>query len=166
MFISKKAVIAGVSTLVLVGGGAALAYFESGGTGSTTLDVGRVGSNALLLSVADEQFEELYPGKTIRVPIYAENTNDTQVSVVSIGVDDVTVTPRNERRTCEADANFDVTAAARTNPTPVPGDTGGVRVGTLTVEMIETGVNQNDCRGATVDVDLITPAVDDEAAPE
>jgi hypothetical protein len=161
MFISRKAVIAGVSTLVLVGGGAALAYFTTTGTGQGTATVASVDDGQIELDFDDLALTGLYPGAPAKTtPITAENRSSSELTVENVVL---TTVNNNKAPACDNDwFDVDVTPAAE----PVAIAAGATEsVGTVSVQLMnEATVNQDACQGATLTIDLATG--DDEGDDE
>jgi hypothetical protein len=151
MFISKKAVIAGVSTLVLVGGGAALALFTTSGSGTESVRTAAIKEGALTLSV-DTSDMLLIPGNDGVLNIQGRNTdNDVPLTVTSIAplaVGDVEFEGGTEvdGETCGPE---DFTSRITTRPDNYLAPGGGTdKVGELEWTMLkDVG---NECQGVKI----------------
>jgi hypothetical protein len=153
MFISRKAVIAGVSTLVLVGGAAAYAVFTTQGEGEVTTTVSSIDDDSFAVT-AELPEDRLYPGVTIEVPITAsyDENQSVPLTVKNFSGTELDVEPV-EGGDCAADL---FTFKAESNGNVVrPGATDR-RVGTLEVTLKNSA--DNGCQGADVTVALVANA--------
>jgi hypothetical protein len=163
-FMNKKVAAIGLAAGLVLGlTGAAVAYFTTSGSGTGTVTVGTAGT----FSVAEGTVtgDALTPGgATDTVPYTvtnhsegAENLATVTVSVSADGSTPWSVT--NSNGTCSA-ADFsingapagqsvaDISAAA-----DIPGTTAGpganTSSGSVTIQMVDTNLNQDGCQGLT-----------------
>lgn len=157
MFISKKAVIAGVSTLVLVGGAGALAGYSTLGRGTETITSATLDRTAITLK-ADLSKVALYPGVTAQVPIRARNTDrDVSLMITSIDkVPDADIDIVDPDDNCPREIDGEPTFGASTTSKPIPDVVIAPReseiVGYLTVDMLEAA--PDECQGVTLTIEL------------
>jgi hypothetical protein len=160
MFISRKAVIAGVSTLVLVGGGAALAYFTSQGVGQGTATVADVpDTDVITLAFDGAAISPLYPGGQARTtPITAQHAGSGSLTVENVVLGAVS----NNKPGCDMDW-FEVQVTSDGRVAVAPGSP--VPVGTLSVRLKESGTNQDACQGAALNISVNTAGPAPTATP-
>jgi len=152
-------IIATSVAAVLIGGGVAVAYWTSSGTGSGSAPVGT--TTALTISTATTTDNSvtpavahpLYPGAS--TPIYFTVTNSDASAVnltdVAVTVASVTQTQPSTVGTCQP-GDFTVN---HNPPAALVTVAGGATVtqsafGSYALVMTNTGVSQDACKGATV----------------
>jgi hypothetical protein len=159
MFISKKAVIAGVSTLVLVGGGAALALFTTQATTTETVRVAEVADDDLTLD-ADLSSLVLYPGVTRNdIVIKARNDNpDVSFEIESFRpINNAQIEVVDAAGACAKD-NFTIVASeGGYDGAVVRPYVGATDVGLLSIAMDEEA--GNGCQGASLEITIRANAV-------
>lgn len=158
MFISKKAVIAGVSTLVLVGGGAALALFTTQATTTETIEVADVEDGDLTLE-ADLASLVLYPGVTRdNILINAMNANpDVPFEIESFrSINNAQIDVLNAAGPCAKD-NFEIVASKAGYDGVAVAPNAEATVGLLSITMSEEA--GNGCQGASLDITIRANAV-------
>jgi hypothetical protein len=163
--LKKRRVIAAltvVGALALAGG--AFAYFTSSGTGTGSVSVGSAGAWSLTSGTATGP--ALAPDPAVgganveSIPYTVKNTGSGSESLSQVVVSVLTGTGAawsSQTQTappCTA-ADFSVDGAAPGSPavdTHLAGDlaSGQSKTGTVTVELIDNGQNQNNCEGVSV----------------
>ncbi len=147
---SKKVLALGVAATVLTGG-VAYAYWTGSGAGTSTA-VTSSGTIALTVNQAD--LTPMYPGGAAQTLSGTfGNTNAAPVYVTSVTVSITSVTGANGAAIdgCTA-ADYSLTGAAMTVGAQVPvGNPMGSWSG-ATIQLPNTGVNQDACKGATVNL--------------
>lgn len=139
----KKAVVLGGVTAVVLTGGVAFAYWTSTGEGTGTATTGT--STDWVVTVDDVSLADLTPdGPTDTVTFHVTNDN-SGVQRLQSTVASVTGTSDPG---CTA-ADFDVSATTIAYGDIAAGDTVD---GTFTIQMVDTGANQDACKGVTVDL--------------
>ena len=139
----KKAVVLGGVTAVVLTGGVAFAYWTSTGEGTGTASTGT--STDWVVTVDDVSLADLTPdGPTDTVTFHVTNDN-SGVQRLQSTVASVTGTSDPG---CTA-ADFDVSATTIAYGDIAAGDTVD---GTFTIQMVDTGANQDACKGVTVDL--------------
>jgi hypothetical protein len=140
-----SAVVAGV----LVSSGVAFAYWTTSGTGTATAGVGTAGG----VTVAqDGSIGGLFPGmvtpETIDFTVSNATTTPLFVDNVVVSIASITDQSVTPGPVCVA-ADFTLV-----QPTWLDVDiaAGGTASGTATISMNNTGANQDDCQGATVNL--------------
>ncbi|GAA3684189.1 hypothetical protein GCM10022237_48470 [Nocardioides ginsengisoli] len=139
----KKVVVVGAASAVVLTGGVAFAYWTSTGEGTGSATTGT--STPWTVSVENVSLANLTPnGPTDTVHFSVKNDN-SGVQHLNGTVASVTGTSNPG---CTA-ADFDISAT-----TIAYGDVaaGATVNGTFTIQMIETGQNQNACKGVTVNL--------------
>ena len=162
-FRTKKVAAVVIATAIALGGaGAALAYFTSSGTGSGTATVGTAGSWTVGES-GTPSGGPLYPdaaigGANIQTDSYTvSNPNAGSQDLTSVVIEvspTFSVQDANLDPACTA-ADFSVGGQAvgtAWTDTSLHGDyiSGASETGTVTVELIDNGANQDSCEGQTV----------------
>ncbi len=154
MRFSKKALIAtGTGAVVAMAiGGLALAYWTTSGNGSGTATTGT--SSPFQVTVDSVNLSNLSPGgptDTLNFHVKNNNTGVQNLSAVAATVANADNSPWTSG-TCSA-ADFEVGT-----PAFVAGDiaSGATVSGTVTIKMIDTGIDQDDCK--TVSVPLYVAA--------
>lgn len=134
-------IAAAAAASLLVGGGVAFAFWTSSGTGSGSAVAGDT-SAVTLTAVAPPT--GLYPGgpaQTVQVKVANPDANDVKLANVAVTV---TGAPAG----CLVD-DFDVTTVD--TGIVVPGN-GSVTVDAATIALVNTALNQDKCKGATLDL--------------
>lgn len=140
---SRSGVIAGATVLALAaGGGVAYAYWTSNGTGTGTA---AAGSTAKVTFAQTGTITGLYPNgpaQDVIVKIANPDVSDVTLSTVGAAVQDTS------DGGCTA-SDFKVVDAGWNGV--IPGS--GSKTATIaTIQMIDTGLDQNSCKGATVNL--------------
>lgn len=148
----KRIIISIAAILTLVGGGVALAYWTSGGTGDGAATTGTAGTFDITV---DGPVGEIAPGnagETIDFHVFNNGTNTQHLSDVTATLADANGTPWLPDGGCLAsDYTVDMS-------TPAPaGDIapGGSVDGQVTVTLANTGENQDACQGQSVPVHFV-----------
>jgi hypothetical protein len=148
MRFSKKALVATGTGAVLAMaiGGLALAYWTTSGNGSGTATAGT--SSAFAVTVDSVNLSNLSPGgpiDTLNFHVKNNNTGVQNLSAVAAAVANTDNSPWTSG-TCSA-ADFLVGTPAFT-----AGDiaSGATVDGTVTIQMIDTGFNQDNCKSVSV----------------
>jgi hypothetical protein len=147
MRMTRKKLIAGIGTAVLVGGlaTAAFAYWTADGSGSGSSHA--AASNGALVLHASFPDGALYPGDTENVAFTADNAGD---QAVAVGTIHAVVTTDNVN--CDP-ADFTIADVAEGQN--IAANSSGVALangGTIT--MANTNVNQDACKGANITLTL------------
>lgn len=149
---SKKtfAIVASATAGVLLGGGVAVAYWTTSGTGTASATAGT--SSPVVISQTGPAITGMYPGMAgVAVPISINNPSSAaqQVSSVAVAVGTITGgTPTVADPSCDAS---DFTVASTFVPTVLaPGATAFPAV--ISIAMNETNVSQDACKNATVNL--------------
>jgi hypothetical protein len=144
---SRKAVVVGGTAAALIGAGVAYAYWTTSGTGSGSASTGTSSNFAVTTDPATGP--ALSPGSTNQqtVAFHVKN-NDSGVQrltnvVVSVKNSDGTAWTSG---TCSA-ADYQITQAT-VPPTDLA--SGATYSNSITIKMLDTGLNQDDCKGVTV----------------
>jgi hypothetical protein len=164
---TKKRVIAAVTAIAALALAAgAFAYFTSTGNGTGTASVGNA-SNWTVAESGTPTGGPLYPdaaigGANIQTDSYTVTNpgkgsqNLTQV-VISVAKSDGTAWSSQTDATKPACTKADFSVGAQTpgsawTDTSLAADftAGQAKIGTVTVEMIDNGLNQDNCQGVTV----------------
>lgn len=141
----KKAAVVGGVTAVVLTGGVAFAYWTSTGSGTGSATTGT--SSPWTVTVEDVALGDLTPGgPTDTVSFSVKNENSGVQRLVGT-VASVTGTSNPG---CTA-ADFDVSTTSITYGDVASGATVN---GTFTIQMVDTGVNQDACKGVTVDLEV------------
>lgn len=171
-FTAKQKLVAGLGAgaFVVAGGGAAYAYWSSTGTGSGSATVGSATNFTVgQLASPAPTGGPLYPDASIGVTGGHVQTNSYKVTnpgsgsenlnkvVISVAKSDGTAWSSQTDSTkpaCTA-SDFSVGGQAVNTPwtdTSLAGDytAGSSQTGTVTVELIDNGHNQDNCQGVTV----------------
>ncbi len=157
----KKIVIA-VTAIAALGGGSALAYWTQGGTGTGNATAGTTTGVTVHQDLAtDSSVGALYPGQG-PVPLSGTFTspNSGPVTVASVtatvtvlGVDPFT--PSVARPSCTA-SNFQI--AGTSGPYIVTASPVVTWSG-LTVELLNTALNQDNCKGRAITINYTANAL-------
>lgn len=153
---SRKRTIASLTVVAVLGiAGAAIAYFTTTGSGTGTAGVG---TSAALTITQTGAVSNLSPGAAAQPVAYTitnSSSGGQNLGIVSATVASVTPVGSN---TC-ATSNFTTTPATTAVGTIAGGATFTSTTATQpTVQMTETGTNQNGCQGATVNLTLTAAA--------
>ena len=169
-FINKKVAAIGLAAgLVLGGAGAAFAYFTSTGSGTGTATTGS--ATNWTVSVPSTTHTDLTPVSTIGTgpsdtlsySITNAGTGFQNLATATISVASVTAGPVSGPNACTAN-DFSVggelagvthvttigTDEAGTSPGPA-----GVYNGTVSLQLVDNGQNQDQCQGATVTLKVV-----------
>jgi hypothetical protein len=153
----RRLVVAGAALALAIGvASAAFAYFTTTGTGPGSATAG---SSTVLTIVQTNAITGLTPGGPAQPVAFTINNpspnGDQTLGVVSATVTSVTPTGANVCTT----ANFTTTAAGAVVGEILNGGTFTSTGATEpTVQMVETGANQDGCEGATVNLTLTAAA--------
>jgi hypothetical protein len=138
----KKALVAGIATVVVVGGaGVALAYWTSTGTGTGNATTGS--STAFTVAIDSTTLADLTPGgptDTVTFHVTNPSTGNQNFSNAIASVVDTS------NAGCTA-ADFSVTNTTAAYADLNPGQTVG---GSFKLQMIDRSANQDPCQNATV----------------
>ena len=169
----KKLAVSSLALVVaLVAGGAAFAYFTSGGTGTGSATIGS--ASPLAVSVGTPLGASLIPtafgdgnGVTDTVPFTVTNNGEGNVNLNSVIIE---VTPGFNYIDAAGDpactaADFSINGQAVGTPVTVTGinktlngssDTGNnVYTSSFTIQMVDNGANQDSCEGGSVPLTVI-----------
>ncbi|PRY67129.1 hypothetical protein B0I08_10722 [Glaciihabitans tibetensis] len=147
-FSKKTTVIAISAVLLLAGGGAAFAYWTTTGTGTGTA---AVGTNEAVTAVQTSVPVAMYPGnaaQTLSGNFTNPNDGPAYVATVTASIDSVTPGSATALGCTAADftlANPEMTVGADV----AAGTAVGAWTG-ATIQMINSGTNQDDCKDALV----------------
>ena len=145
----KKTVVLGTAVLVLVGGGSALAYWTTTGSGSgSATNAAANGTLTLSATFADG----LTPGASESVAYAASNPGTSSLFVGTI-TPTVAVDAAHDAAGCLA---TDFTATTVTSNTRVAAGATDVAVGSGSLSFADTAVNQDACKGATITLNLVS----------
>jgi hypothetical protein len=161
-FMSKKVAAIGLAAGITLGlGGAAFAYFTSSGTGSGSANVGQ----ATALSITGGNAAGLLPGATPTAVSYTmNNTSGTSENFGTVSIDPTSIAVTltgvglaahnaNNSLTCPS-SDFAVATSASAIGT-IPAGLYSSVVGTEpTIQLTETGTNENACQDATLSFTL------------
>jgi hypothetical protein len=149
MRITKKKLVATAAgaTVVLAGGGLALAYWTTAGSGSGSATTG--GSSPFAVAVAAPAGTALSPNGPIDHVVFTVTNNDAgyeKVNAATAAVANDDGSTWTAVSGCgAADYAIANVSLAATNLAP-----GASVSGSFDVQMVDTGVDQNACQGATV----------------
>jgi hypothetical protein len=157
-FIKSKKGIALLATLVVAAVAAvgAYAYFTSTGTGSGSASVGTSTTWAVTTDPAVLTNGPLTPGGPTETVAYHVKNNSTgfqKLQAVAISVANANGTDWTSVAGCsKSDFKIDAAAAGATQTdTPAVDLAPGAQYdGSITIQMVDTGSNQDGCKGATV----------------
>jgi len=141
----KKYLVAGTAVAVIASGGAAFAYWTSNGSGDGSATTGT--DTPWAVTVADVDLDNLTPAGPSDTVTFAIKNDGSGVQHLSSAVASVTGTSDPG---CTA-ADFSVSTTTVSAQDVAAGATVN---GSFTVQMIDTGVNQDDCKGVTVDLEV------------
>lgn len=139
----KKYLVAGTAVAVIASGGIAFAYWTSTGSGTGSATTGT--SSAWEVTVDDVNLADLTPGGPADTVGFSVKNNNSGVQSLASTTASVTGTSNPG---CTA-ADFEVSATTIAYGSVASGATVN---GTFTVKMIDTGVNQDACKGVTVNL--------------
>jgi hypothetical protein len=142
----KKYLVAGTAVAVAASGGIAFAYWTSTGSGNGSATTGT--STDWLVAVEDVSLGDLTPGgptdtvgfKVTNPGTGVQNLNGTVASVTGTSNPGCTAADFAVGTTSDLSGDF---AAGQT------------KVGSFTVQMVDTGVNQDACKNVTVDLEVV-----------
>ena len=138
-----------VVALLLVGAIAAVggyAFWTQSGSGSGSAAVGTTSSITVNQT---STISGLYPGGPAQA--LSGNFDNPNTSPVLVSTVSATVTGTSAGASCDA-SNFAITGSPTTVNASVPNGTGVGSWSGITVAMLETGVNQDACKNATVNI--------------
>ncbi len=149
--LSRRAAIAVVACAVAVAVtvGLAFAYWTAGGTGSGSASTGTAASVTVNQTVSPTG---LYPGGAAALSGNFNNPNSGSVYVAAVtaAVTAFSVQADNTKPAC-TQANFSITGTASVNAEIAAGNGVGSWSG-LTLNMSDTGTNQDNCKNITVPI--------------
>jgi hypothetical protein len=151
----KRAIVALTVVAALAVAGGAIAYFTAGGTGTGSASVGSA-SNVKVNQTSS--ISGLYPGATpVALSGNFDNTGSGPVNIGSVTavVSGVTALAGNDHATngkpdCTTN-DFEIGGTSN-NPGSIPTGTSVGAWNNLTVDMKETGANQDNCQGASIQI--------------
>ena len=148
-----RVLVAGaVLAFVLVGMGAAYAYWTTGGSGSGTAGTG---TSANVSVMQTSSAAGLYPGGSVALSGNFNNPNSGAVSVsgVTAAVHAFSTQSDAGKPAC-TDADFSITGTSNTPGSIAAGNGVGSWSG-LTLNMLNTGANQDNCKSlsGTIQID-------------
>jgi hypothetical protein len=151
-FTKKRAVVtAVVGSLVLSIG--AYAFFTSTGSGGGTASVATIAQ----VTISATSPTTLYPNGSSLVDVTIANPGNGPQRVGTVHLDSITSA---DKPSCITTANQDGAAFTMADiPVPEVIAGGGSITKQVWLTMNDTGVNQNTCAGATLDLHLSSPAV-------
>jgi hypothetical protein len=155
LFTRKSVVIPAVLAVVLAVGGIAYAYFTSSGSGSGSASVGSAGND---LVVTGTTAGNLYPGGpagTVSFTVANGSNFNQRLSNIHL----VSIAPDGAHASCATvlGTDFsmpDVPVGADGNI--APGATAQPIIETGSLSMLDSGVSQDGCQGATLTLTFIT----------
>lgn len=143
--LKKKSVVLVTAGLVLVGSGAAFAYWSANGSGSGSATAASSnGSATLHVSFASG----LTPGASTPVTYTGDNGGSSSLRVATI-TPTVSIDPTHVAAGCLAS---DFTATTVSSNTTLAAGASGVALGTGSLSFADTAVNQDSCKGATITI--------------
>ena len=155
--LNRRATKALTAVAVLAIAAVAYAFWSAAGDGTGTA---ATDSASGALTINGDALTGLAPGRTVALTGTIVNPNDYDVRVSSLQVDSIAVDAAHLGAGC-ALANYDFSASPVTVNTTLQESNGGATdevafPAGLTVTMLETGANQDACKGATITVDYST----------
>lgn len=150
MKIKKRFAVMVAALVALALGGLAFAYWTQGGTGSGTANAG---STSAITVHQTGSPTGLYPGgpsAALSGTFDNPNANAVHISSVTASIHTLNVQTDLTKPACTA-ADFAIGGTSGANVVPA-----GTGVGTwtgLTVSMVDNGLNQDNCKNATVIID-------------
>lgn len=153
----RLAIIATSTAAVLIGGGVAVAYWTSSGSGTGSAGVG----NTAALQVSGvAAVGTLYPGASTPVNFTVSNpdlNNAVQVNDVTVTVTGVNQVQPLTVGTCLA-SDFTVSHTAPLAPVTIAANSSANQgtFGGYLLNMANTSSNQDACKGATVNLSAVT----------
>jgi hypothetical protein len=150
-FFGKKRTLALAVVAVLAVAGAAIAYFSTTGSGTGTATVG---TNSALTLHATVSGDHLYPGDTTgdSVSFTADNPSSGVQHVNTIKLDSISVDSNHS--TCAHVLGTDFSMADVSANQDIPSGNGQAVTATGTLKMLDSGVNQDACKGAILTLNL------------
>jgi hypothetical protein len=132
------------AVVLVVGGGVAFAFWTSTGTGTGTAAAGTTANVGITQSSTITGLYPGGPGQSVSLVLANSNAADVTISSVTVSVDSTSAGG------CTA-ADFSVTDPDLTTPVVVPA--GGTSTVTGQISMLDrAGVNQDACKGATINL--------------
>ena len=153
----RTLVLLGVMVVAIAASIGAYAYWTTSGTGSGTATAGSDAG----VTVAGDPTNGLYPGSNVAVTTVVTNSSLTQAQYVSnlhvtLSIDSTHATAGCLAADFTYKANGDAVANTASNPHTSPLNSEIAASGTLSVPgkvfMADTGVNQDACKGATINL--------------
>ena len=158
IYSKKRALLGVVASLAIAA--VAIAYWTTGGSGDGTAPVQDAGDLAVL-TLSQDALDDMYPGDSAQtISGTLHNSNDASIHVDNVVVSIESVTD-GAGTDCEAD-DFTLTNATMDVEAQVPGHDGtddgslpfgGASDGATIKFNNEANEDQNDCKGATVNLD-------------
>jgi hypothetical protein len=147
--ISRKKKVAATAAALLTAGGAAFAYWTSIGSGAGSATTGKPES---LTVNQTSSIAGLAPGADAQ-PLAGtfDNPNTTPITVNGVTATIAGVTTEDGDTTACATDNY-LIGGTGTVTDPVPAGTAVGSWSGLTIQMVDTGDNQDVCKGATVQI--------------
>ena len=151
LFTKKRAVLVGVTTVVLALAVGAYAYFTSTGSGTATATVG----SGAAVTIKGTVGGNLYPGGNATVTFTVDNPSSAAQRVGTISLSSIAVDAGHS--TCSkvitgGNPDFSMPAVAVNKTFPTGTNQSVTQTGTLT--MNDTGISQDACQGATLTLSL------------
>ncbi len=146
---TKRTKIAVLTTaLVVIGGGAAFAYWTNSGSGTGTAATGT--NNAV--TVVQTSTTDLYPGRTQTLSGNFNNPNPGATYVTEVTATGYTIDAAHVTAGCTvAQGNYTLGGSAPVGADVASGNAQGSWTG-LTITMNNLATNQDACKGATVTI--------------
>lgn len=147
----KRTIVVGTGVLVL-GGGVAFAYWTAGGTGTGSATTG---TNAAVTVVQDTVVSAMGPGvaaQELSGTFTNPNSGPVYVGTVTVSIGSVAKAGGAPAGTCDA-TDYTLTGTAMAVNAQVPAGTAQGSWGGATIAFNnKPGVNQDACKGATVNL--------------
>lgn len=154
---NKIVAVCAAAVLTSVGGGVAVAYWTTTGTGNGTA---ATGTNASITVVQTSDVTDLKPGgaaQTLSGTFNNGNSSPVYVTDVVASIASVTKATGAAAGTCDAtDFTLDNTTMAAVNAEVPAGDGEGSWGGATIAFKNKPAVNQDACKGATVDLAYVS----------
>ena len=147
----RRGLVLGVIASLAIGG-AALAYWTAGGSG--TGSGGAAGSQSALTANQTTTLSAMYPGdsaQTISGNFDNPNSGPIHVSTVTVSIASVTKATGAPVGTCDA-SDFTLANATMTVNAEIPVGTGKGAFTGATIKFNDKATNQDACKGATVNL--------------
>ena len=137
------------AVLVLALAATAYAYWSSTGTGSGSGATANPGSQTVTVNQTSAS-SGLFPGGSVAVSGTIDNANGNAVQVASLSASVASVAEPHASAGCSA-ADYSISGGPVAINANIPAG-GSVPFAGLTLDMANTGVNQDACKGATVNI--------------